>query len=704
VTEPRSPWTFAGSPGWRANRDGKVTLVSGTCFCVSAATGDLVPGLGQGLFYRDTRFLSGWQVMLDGSHLEPLSVISDEAFTATFICRSAPPPGRADSSLLVLRTRTVGEGMHEDIVLRNLAPVPVSVLLTVAFETDFAHLFDVKDGHVPASPPPQLTLNPSAMLLSSADGGRKRAVSVTLERGAVAGPGTTSVRADIAAHSDWSTQFVVSVAVDGQPASSEHPGGVNFAAQAASAELDAWRAGITSIRASEVGIDTALTRGADDLGALRILDPTGSGGSIVAAGAPWFMALFGRDSLITAWMTQALDPALAGSTLSTLASYQGQCVNPDTEEQPGRILHEMRWGLTHPGGAAVGDLYYGTADATPLFVMLLGQMARWGQDPAGVRRLIPSADRALEWIAAYGDVDGDGFVEYERMRPTGLVNQGWKDSWDGINFADGRLAEAPIALCEVQGYVYGAYTARAELAEADGDRSTASHYRDKAAALKTAFNRSFWIADRDYFAVGLDADKKPIDALTSNVGHCLWTGIVDTDKARSVAGHLVSEKMFSGWGIRTLSSEMGAYNPVSYHNGSVWPHDTAIIAAGLARYGYRKEAQRLAAGLLDAAAAFEGRLPELFCGFSRHEFALPVAYPTSCSPQAWASAVPFSLVTTMMGLDPDPASGQPRLNPALPATWGTVTLTGLSSGSSCFEIEASGDKATLRKIPARSVS
>ena len=287
----------------------------------------------------------------------------------------------------------------------------------------------------------------------------------------------------------------------------------------------------------------------------------------------------------------------------------------------------------------------------------------------GAGALLPHADRALEWIERYGDADGDGFVEYHRATEQGLANQGWKDSWDAITFADGRIARSPIALAEVQGYTYAAYAARAHFAREQGDRDGARHWAGKAKALKRAFNEKFWLPDRGWYALGLDADKRPIDSLASNIGHCLWTGIVDDDKAPSVAAQLLSPEMFSGWGIRTLATSMGAYNPMSYHNGSVWPHDNALCAAGLMRYGFVDHAQRVAVAILDAATHFQHRLPELFCGFPREMFAEPVPYPTSCSPQAWAAATPLHLLRTLLRFDPQVPTGRLWCDPAIPSRY-----------------------------------
>jgi glycogen debranching enzyme len=339
-------------------------------------------------------------------------------------------------------------------------------------------------------------------------------------------------------------------------------------------------------------------------------------------------------------------------------------------------------------------------DATPLFVVVLGELARWGAAPDDVRELLPHADRALDWIDRYGDRDGDGFVEYQRATDRGLRNQGWKDSWDGVTFADGRPAEPPIALCEVQGYAYQAFRTRADLARDFGDEEGARHWSQRADALRAAFNEQFWLPDKGYFALALDRDKKPVDSCASNMGHCLWSGIVDTDKAAAVVEHLMSDAMFSGWGVRTLSTAMGAYDPVSYHNGSVWPHDNALIVAGLVRYGFVEQAQRLAQSLLDAAEQFAGgRLPELFCGLARGEFEQPVPYPTSCSPQAWAAAAPIQLIRSLLRLEPWVPRGSLSIAPVLPAEFIPLVVEGIALGDGRIGLEVTSDGSRVTGLP-----
>jgi glycogen debranching enzyme len=473
--------------------------------------------------------------------------------------------------------------------------------------------------------------------------------------------------------------------------------------------LRKWRRRGPQVRTADTNLAAVLDRSIEDLGGLRIYDPEHPTRPVVAAGAPWFMALFGRDSLLTAWMLLPWDARLAAGTLQTLATWQGTDMDAASEEEPGRILHEVRFGPAAAVAMGGRRAYYGTADATPLFVMLLGELARWGFKGSVIDSLLPHADRALDWVERYGDADGDGFVEYCRKNSHGLANQGWKDSWDGINFADGTIAEPPIALAEVQGYVYAAYRARADLASTAGDESSARLWRKKAKQLKRAFNERFWLPDRGWFAVGLDRDKRPIDSLTSNIGHCLWTGIVDADKAGAVARQLMSDDMFSGWGIRTLATSMAAYNPMSYHNGSVWPHDNAICAAGLMRYGFVEPAQRVAEAILDAAEQFGGRLPELFCGFSRQEFVGPVPYPTSCSPQAWAAAAPLLLVHTLLRFAPEVPSGQLWCSPVVPERYLPMRVGGLSLAKSraAVEVWQNGweitglEETSLEVIPTR---
>jgi glycogen debranching enzyme len=503
----------------------------------------------------------------------------------------------------------------------------------------------------------------------------------------------------IPARGQWSTCLQVTPVIDATPVEPRYRCEVPVDRATPVERLAAWRRQLPIMACDHDAFGALLARSTEDLAALRIFDPDHPDRAVVAAGAPWFMTLFGRDSLLTSWMAMMVDPDLALGTLQTLARFQGRSVNPLTEEEPGRILHEMRFGEAAGISLGGGTIYYGTADATPLFVMVLGELQRWGSRRGDVDALLPAADRALEWISAYGDKDGDGYVEYERASDRGLVNQGWKDSWDAVRFADGRLARPPIAMCEVQGYVYAALVARSHFATESGDTPLAEQLRARAEALKAAFNRDFWLEDRGFFAMALDADKTPVDGLASNMGHCLWTGIVDEDKAPLVARHLLSDGLFSGWGVRTLADGVKGYNPISYHCGSVWPHDNAIAAAGLMRYGFVDEAHQIMEGMIAAAPFFECRLPELFAGLPRSQFRFPISYPTSCSPQAWAAAAPLLFLRTMLRFEPDIRNATLSLAPRVPDWIGTLALEQVPLMGGHLSVRVDGDQLDIREVP-----
>ncbi|WP_372470729.1 amylo-alpha-1,6-glucosidase [Saccharothrix luteola] len=691
----------AGEPAFTGDVGGTTTLVEGSTFCLSTGAGDIEPGTPHGLFFRDARVVSRWQLRLDGRPPHPLSVSHPEAFAARFALRRPPAAGLADSTLLLVRERLVGDGMRETITVDNLGREATAVRLELHVDADFADLFAVKEGRAAHGGADATAAGSELVLRDRKDGSRGVLVTATAEP--VVAPGALSWHVVVPAGGRWSTEVSVQPTVSGRPVPPRFRPGERFEASAPAREIRAWRAAGTLVTASDPVLTGVLRRTGSDLGALRIHDPTRDGRPFVAAGAPWFMTLFGRDSLLTAWMALPLDVGLALGTVQTLAETQGEVVDPLTEEEPGRILHELRRG---PESTAVlgGNHYYGTVDATPLFVMLLAECWRWGADPEVVRSLLPAADAALAWVDRYGDRDGDGFVEYRRATDRGLVNQGWKDSPDGINDASGRPAVPAIALCEVQGYAYAALRARAELAEGFGDDVTAARLRHRADELRHRFAEAFWLPDRGWYALALDGRKQPVDALTSNIAHCLWSGIATDEHAATVIRRLAEPDMDTGYGLRTLASSMGAYNPMSYHNGSVWPHDTAIAVAGLLRYAHLPGAvdlaHRLADGLLDAAAAFGGRLPELYCGFSRDDFSPPVPYPTSCSPQAWASASPLLLVRSCLGLEPHVPHRTLTTDPHLPPRWGELTLTDLRLGDETAHISATGEKVAVSGLPA----
>ncbi|MFI5041411.1 MAG: glycogen debranching N-terminal domain-containing protein [Acidimicrobiales bacterium] len=660
-----NPWTFSGEAPVLVKPGGLVTLVEGSSFCISMGSGDMARDAPHGLFFRDTRFLSELDVRVNHQVPETLAASALDPFSAVFVSRSHPRPGRADSTLMVFRYRYVGRGLREDLIVRNFGEEPAYCSLAVTVDADFADLFEVKEGRVAPTGEHATEIVDGVLVFRWRKGTTRRGARVACEPRPTIEGNQLTWEVIVPARGQWSTCLQVSPVIDGETIEPRYRCGEPVERSTPAERLKQWRRDVPLLDTEHDDLRQVVSRSLEDLGALRIFDPDHPDRAVVAAGAPWFMTLFGRDSLLTSWMALIVDPDLALGTLQTLARFQGEKTDPRTEEEPGRILHEMRFGEAASLSLDGGSVYYGTADATPLFVMLLGELRRWGLAREIVDQLLPHADRALEWIVNHGDRDGDGYVEYQRTSDRGLQNQGWKDSFDGVRFANGDIPRAPIALCEVQGYVYGAYLARAHFADELGDAAVARRWRSRAAELKRRFNRDFWLEGRGWFAMGLDGDKKPIDALASNMGHALWTGIVDEDKAAIVGARLVSPEMSSGWGVRTLATTMSGYNPISYHCGSVWPHDNAIVAAGLMRYGMVEEAKLVIGSVLDAAACQGGRLPELYSGLGRVELPTVVSYPTSCSPQAWASGTPLLFLRTLLRFEPWVPHGKVWLSPVL---------------------------------------
>jgi glycogen debranching enzyme len=696
------PWTFTGESVAVGTAGTTVTLVEGSAFAISAANGDMTPGTAEGLFFRDTRFLSRLQLKINGQCPEALAMSPTEPYSARFVGRVRPRPGRADSTILISRSRYVGRGMRDDLVIRNFGDEPAYCAIELAYGADFANLFEVKEGRAGTTTSDEeysWEHVGGAIVFRHRRGSHGRGIRVSFSTDAVLDANLASFEVIIAPRGEWAVCQQFTCSIESEPIEPRWLCGQPIERAKPAERMAQWRRSVPNLETDHEGLRMVVAKSAEDLGALRIFDPDFPERTVVAAGAPWFMTLFGRDSLITSWMALLVDPELALGVLQTLARFQGEKVDPRTEEEPGRILHEMRFGDAPSLSLGGGKVYYGTADATPLFVMLLGELRRWGLAKEAVDQLLPHADRAIGWIENYGDRDGDGYVEYLRTSDRGLANQGWKDSHDGVRFADGRIAEAPIALCEVQGYVYGAYLARAYFAGEHGDQELATDLRRRASKLKADFNRDFWLPDKGWLAMGLDKDKRPIDALTSNMGHCMWTGILDADKASMVAKRLLSHDMFTGWGVRTLAASMKGYNPISYHCGSVWPHDNAIVAAGLMRYGFVREAQRVIMGMLDAAVAQGGRLPELFSGLDRLEMPTVVAYPTSCSPQAWAAASPLLMLRTMLRLDPWVPRGKVWLHPALPPQIGRLQVDRIPLAGTRVSVSVEGDKVEVEGLP-----
>ncbi len=674
-----------------------ITLVEGSTFCVCRLDGDIEPRQAQGLFVRDTRLISRWELRLDGVAVEPLSVVPAEPYECTFVGRAAPRPGLPEGTIIVEQRRLVGQGMREDVTLHNYGPETAAVDVSLTVEADFADLFLVKERRWTGLPPIGHRHVGGDLLFWIERPGADRGVRVSASD-AQSAPHLLRFRAVVAPRGVWTASIDVVPSVAGEELETVYPADRPIEEATPARRMQGWHEGSPQLSVENTVLGEALRTSERDLGALRITDAGHPHDDVVAAGAPWFMALFGRDSLITSWMMLPFAPDLALGTLRTLARLQGTRDDPRTDEQPGRILHEVRVGADLSLSIGGSSVYYGTIDATPLFVMLVGRALKWGVDRDELRRLRPAVERALDWIENYGDRDGDGFVEYQRGTDRGLANQGWKDSLDAVTNRSGTRARPPIALAEVQGYCYAAMRAAEDLFAAWDVPVEASRWKERAARLQKRFDEAFWMPDENCYAMALDADKAQVDSVTSNAGQCLWTGIVPESRRAALVARMLAPDMFTGFGIRTLAASSGAYNPASYHDGSVWPHDTALVAAGMAAMGFRDAAARVVGGLLDALEAFGGRLPELFCGFDRAEKPVPIPYPTSCSPQAWAAATPFELLRICLGLEVDLPAGVVRATPT-PARIGKVEVQGLAAGLRRFTVSADPERVRLTGLP-----
>ena len=673
------------------------TLKSGDAFAVMSSYGDIsaAGGTPEGLFYRDTRYLSHFELLFEGHR--PLllgSVIQDD--NAALLVDLANPDLHLDDAERTLLHNTIaidrtkllnGSTCHERIGLRNFDRVRRRFQIELRFGADFRDLFEVRGARREQRGSLTARIEDGSPVFSylGLDGIHRRCV----------------LRFDPPPTSLWPTRAIFEVELEPDKRASilvaiscleEEEGS---AAAPANAFIHAYRQARRALRAfqdeivrletSNVLFNEVVRRAAADLYAL--ITPTELG-PYPYAGIPWFSTMFGRDALITAMLVLWMEPRIARGVLLNLAEQQATSFSASADAQPGKILHERRCGEMANLGEVPFKQYYGSVDATPLFVMLAGQYFERTGDLETIRRIWPNIEAALRWCDSFGDRDGDGFIEYFRETENGLANQGWKDSHDSIFHADGSLAQGPIALVEVQAYLYAAKLSAGEMALALGHTDRAVTLRQQAAKLRAAFEATFWCEDIGCYALALDGDKRPCRVKTSNAGHALFAGIADPERATRVAGTLMSEAGFSGWGVRTVLKGEARYNPMSYHNGSVWPHDNAMLAIGLARYGMKAAAARLLESLFDTASYQDlRRLPELFCGFMRRPSRGPTAYPVACSPQAWAAAAPFAMLGACLGLELPARDSELRLvDPVLPVFIESLTLRGLALGTSRVDL------------------
>ena len=696
-----------------------IAVLEGRTFMFSDARGDVTPGSVGGLVHEDTRFVSRWELRLDGRPLSLLKSGPVDYDSAAFFLTNPDTPRLRAHSVAVRRLRLVGDGALEQISVFNTASEPISCELRLRCAADFADLFEIRDR----------VRDRGASIVATVGAGRRSLrfkyevpgflaeTTIRIERCEIVEGDTEHVvvavrprftgtdavwKLELPPRCSLVTLVKVGVRVNNvtfEPVAD----GLGERQEPVEGPLSGWLERIPSVEAESALLTNVIRQSVVDLAALRVTgDLLGESYVLPAAGLPWFMTLFGRDTLITSLQTLWVGPLLARGALHLLGALQGTRVDDFRDEEPGKILHEVRSGELTRLGEKPHSPYYGTADATPLWLILLSEYWRFtGQDEFVLGRWDKIA-AALAWIDEYGDRDGDGYVEYQTRSREGLGNQCWKDSWDGIQFADGTIPHLPIATAEIQGYVYDAKLRVAELARRlRDDVRLAERLERDAAELYARFNDDFWSEERGgYYVVGLDGDKRPIDSVTSNIGHLLWSGIVPDERAGRVAAQLMSDAMFSGWGVRTLSTEDRGYSPIGYHVGTIWPHDNSIVALGLARAGFRDEANRIALAQLEAAAFTGYRLPEAFAGFERSVSHFPVPYPTACSPQAWATAAPFVFVQAMLGLEA--RDGELRLDPRVPEELGRIRVHRLHAFGAEWEVEAAGSEGEVRRAAGES--
>jgi glycogen debranching enzyme len=651
-----------------------------------------------GFFVRDTRLISAWSIYANG---EPWNLLNSGAITYFAAQAFMTNPGIVTEdgtieprTLLLQLGRSIDEGgIHEDIDLTNHGRRPVRFNLEIVIRSDFADILEVKSEHLVRRGRITTEWSAEAATLTTRyrdrDFLRELIISRRRNRSScVYANGRISFEVDIEPGNTWHTCLEYSV-MAGQH---RYPAPQACIAHAPNSQLgeplENWRKTVLKLDSSNEDFANLYCQAVEDMAGLRLpVDGTHHLEFTPAAGIPWFVALFGRDSLIAALQNTHVYPDFARGALDVLGRYQATERDDHRDAEPGKIMHELRTGELAHFKLIPHTPYYGTADATPLYLIVLHTAWRCTGDQQLVERHLETAERCLDWIDQYGDRDGDGFQEYQTRSPVGYENQSWKDSGDAVRYADGGLVKGPKALCELQGYVYDAWIRMAEIYEALGRSRRAKELRAKAKTLFDRFNEVFWDEDGGFYAYCLDGDKKKVLTVASNPGHCLWSRIVPQERARRVVERLLKPDMWSGWGIRTLSRDHPSYNPMSYQNGSVWPHDNGIIAIGFKQYGFAEEAARVARAIIDAGSFFAlYQMPELYAGLEREDANFPVQYPDANVPQAWAAGSVFSLLQALLGFEPDAPQGKLYLDPKLPDWLPDLTLTDFRLGKQSFDL------------------
>lgn len=702
-----------------------LVLKEGELVMVSDEIGDMPQGRRRlGLYYHDTRYLSILDIVINGQKPRLLTSSSEQNYIATIQMANPTLELASDEVALahtisIRRNCTIKGTLYEQISFYNHNRFDVPLKLTINFGGDFLDVFEVRGWErkkrgiigIPEVSASNIILNYQGL------DGIRRHTQINFKTA----PSHVETEGEYVYHlptrrtsSFLPESYEVTPRLMSQPPCAKAtwalvlkprtPLDITFTIQAYEGDnlnvvssfdkslgevrksYREWEQECTALQTDNEFFNRLIERSILDL---RLLIDDAPEGLVPVAGIPWFACVFGRDSLVTSLQTLMLNPQIAIGTLHFLAEHQGTRVDYWHDEEPGKIVHEIRKGEMANLNEIPHSAYYGSVDATPLFLVLFAETIKWLDDDELFREILPAAKLALEWMEKYGDLDGDGYIEYLSRSSGGLRNQGWKDSHGALTYPDGTPVEPPVALVEVQGYAYKAFSDMAELLQRKGELALSHKLTERAANLKKKFNRDFWLADKQFFAQGLNAGKKPIDLVTSNPGHCLFCGIVDDDKAQHLVRRLTARDMACGWGVRTVTSRSPRFNPMGYHQGSIWPHDNSLIVAGMRRYGYIKEAEEVSSQIFEASMHFPySRLPELFCGFARDEelSTMPVEYPVSCSPQAWGAGSTILLIQSMLGMQADAACGKLYLNPKLPQWLKYLSVQNLRVGKGTINL------------------
>ena len=674
----------------------QLAIHEGNAVLITQPDGQIAWPTVMGLYYLDTRMISAWSLYANGVEWDLLNSGTPVYSLARIYLtnRAIPSEGGAipAKTLSLVIGRRICGGIHEDFDITNHGPKPVQFNLEVVIRSDFADIFEVKDDTIVRRGRITSEWSDDDQRLTNSYGNRDfhRSVSVTAEMTptpAVYANGRISFEVALPPRGQWHTCLRYELH-DGQTRVAAPVSCAHVADSGATQVMDEWRANVTKLSTSNAAFQRLYEQSLDDMAALRLPFMSGSQDEFVpAAGLPWFVALFGRDSLLVALQNALVYPDFARGALDVLGEWQATERDDYRDAEPGKILHELRRGELAHFKLIPHTPYYGTADATPLYLITLHTAWRCTGDRAMVERMMPVAENCLRWIDEWGDRDGDGLQEYQTRSPNGYENMAWKDAGDSVMHADGSPVKGPKALCELQGYVFDAWTRMAEIYDMLGQPDRATPLRQKAAVLYQLVNDLFWNEAEGFYAYGLDGEKRPILSVASNPGHMLWSGIVPPDRASRVVSRLIQPDMWSGWGIRTLSAKHPSYNPYSYQNGSVWPHDNGLIAQGFKRYGYADQANAVAKDVLGAASFFMlNQLPELYAGVQRDDGNFPVQYLGANVPQAWAAGSVFSLVQAIIGFQPDAPNGQLLIDPTLPDWLPELTLRDLRVGRAVYDI------------------